>query len=122
MLENFKWLLCQLLIFSPPNELFLKDLSGTLCECQIDWVQIKTDVISVLTWHVGTKLFAKVTSRLQPFRNTTRGSTSGTCADPESFVRGGPKATFFSVFFCFFFFFFVLFFFVFVFVFFLMRI
>ena len=32
------------------NELFQKNLSGTLSECQTVWIQIRTDTLSVLIW------------------------------------------------------------------------
>ena len=58
--------------------------SGTLPGCQTAWIQIRTDVQSVLIW-VQTVCISKA------------------CADPESFVRRGPTLT---SFFCFLFFFF----------------
>ena len=32
------------------NQLFQKILSGTLSECQTVWIQIRTDIVSVLIW------------------------------------------------------------------------
>ena len=71
----------------------------------------QSDVVSDLTWHVCSKLFAKVTIRLHIFRKTIRGSTPGPRADPESFVRGGPNLIMLFFLFVFFFFFFSFFFF-----------
>ena len=32
------------------NELFRKVLSGALSECQTVWIQIRTDILSILIW------------------------------------------------------------------------
>ena len=60
---------------------FLKKIirSGTLPGCQTAWIEIRTDVQSVLIW-VQTVCISKA------------------CADPESFVRRGPTLTSFFLF------------------------
>ena len=42
MLGNFSFLCCRLLIFS--------NFSEKLSECQTVWIQIRTDILSVLIW------------------------------------------------------------------------
>ena len=41
---------CRLLIFFFQNQLFRKLLSGIPSECQTDWIQIRSDVLSDLIW------------------------------------------------------------------------
>ena len=48
MLGNFSCLCCRLLTFQ--NYFFQKILSGALSECQMVWIQIRTDILSVLIW------------------------------------------------------------------------
>ena len=47
MLGIFSFFFCRLLTFS---KLTLKNLLETLSECQTVWIQIRTDVLSVLIW------------------------------------------------------------------------
>ena len=49
MLGNFSCFCCSLLTFFQ-NQLFQNILSGTLSECQTVWIQIRTDILSVLIW------------------------------------------------------------------------
>ena len=49
MLGNFSCYCCRLLTFFK-NELFQKNLSGTLFQCQTVWIQFRTDIMSVLIW------------------------------------------------------------------------
>ena len=56
ILGNFSYSSCRLPTF------FKKFFSGTLSECQTVWIQIRTDIMSVLIW---VQLFAKIISRQQ---------------------------------------------------------
>ena len=47
-LGNFSCFPCLLLTFF--IFFFQKDLSGTLSECQTVWIQIRTDIMSILIW------------------------------------------------------------------------
>ena len=47
MLDNFSGFCCRLLFFKIN---FVKILSRTLSECQMFWIQMRTDVLSVLIW------------------------------------------------------------------------
>ena len=49
ILGNFSCFCCRLLTFFQ-NYLFQKKFSGTPLECQTVWIQIRTDVVSVLIW------------------------------------------------------------------------
>ena len=49
MLGNFSRFCCRLPTFFQ-NQLFRNILSGTYTECQTVWIQIRTDVVSVLIW------------------------------------------------------------------------
>ena len=49
MLGNFFMLLLSSADFFQ-NQLFQKILSGALIECQTVWIQIRTDILSVLIW------------------------------------------------------------------------
>ena len=49
MLGNSSWFYCGLLFFFQ-NQLFQSILSGTLSECQMVWIQIRTIALSVLIW------------------------------------------------------------------------
>ena len=44
----FACFICGLLIFH--NQLFKKNLSGIPLECQIDWIQIRPDILSGMVW------------------------------------------------------------------------
>ena len=48
MLGNFSSFCCRLSTFQ--NKLFQMILSGTLPECQMVWILIRTDVLLGLTW------------------------------------------------------------------------
>ena len=48
MLGNFYSFFFCLLTFFKIN--FVKNLSGTLSECQMVWIQIRTYILSVLIW------------------------------------------------------------------------
>ena len=49
MLDNFSCIKCRLLTFFNIN-IFKKFSSRTLSECQTVWIQIRTDILSVLIW------------------------------------------------------------------------
>ena len=51
--------------------IFTKNISGTLSECQTVWIQIRTDILSVLIWvqtvYKGYQLTIKVAARKEGF-------------------------------------------------------
>ena len=60
MLGNFSCFCCHLLTFSILT--FQKNLSGTLSECKTVWIQIRTDILSVL---ILVQTICKIISRSQ---------------------------------------------------------
>ena len=71
MLGNFSFSCCPLLTFFQ-NKLFQKILSGTLSECQTVWIQINTNILSVLIWvQTVCKCYQQTTKGRNVFRCTS---------------------------------------------------